>query len=158
VSGTVLGSPDLVVPLRSGIGPLDQSARTQSLPRAKPVPITGSFQSGRLTRWVFGTRIKLNARFTDLDNHICFDPIRRLAALRANPSSAESAALYPLLLPAMSGACAISAVVDSSSDGLYVASTGDCRAVAGWQTDDGKWRCDVLTEDQMGDNPNEVAR
>lgn len=59
---------------------------------------------------------------------------------------------------ATSGAVMVSAVVDPKNNDLFVVNTGDCRAVAGWQTRDGKWRCDVLTEDLMGDNPSEVAR
>ncbi|OJT05344.1 Protein phosphatase 2C -like protein [Trametes pubescens] len=45
---------------------------------------------------------------------------------------------------------------------MYVAVTGDSRAVAGVyeETDDGKgtWRVEVLTEDQTGRNPNELKR
>lgn len=55
------------------------------------------------------------------------------------------------------GACAITALVDAEEGDLYVALAGDCRAVAGWEKD-GVWRCDVLTEDQMGENPREVDR
>lgn len=60
--------------------------------------------------------------------------------------------------PADNGACAISAIIDSEEGDLYVASTGDCRAVAGWQGKDGRWRCDVLSEDQMGENEREIER
>ena len=63
-----------------------------------------------------------------------------------------------LAKPAVAGACAISALVDSTTDGLYVASAGDCRGVAGWQREDGTWRCDILSEDQMGENPKEIER
>lgn len=118
-------------------------------------------------------------RFVQLDENICFSPIRLLPTLsnsnvqqahpRSTPSSpspleadtkppTDPSAFIALAQPADAGACAISALIDSASDGLYVASAGDCRAVAGWQTGDGKWRCDVLSEDQMGENPKEVAR
>lgn len=54
------------------------------------------------------------------------------------------------------------AVFDTAHQSLYVACTGDCRAVAGvWEEGaDGKgtWRADVLTEDQTGRNPNELRR
>ena len=54
------------------------------------------------------------------------------------------------------------AFLDPSRRDLYVACTGDSRAVAGiWEeTEDGsgKWRVEVLTEDQTGRNPNEVKR
>jgi pyruvate dehydrogenase phosphatase len=60
--------------------------------------------------------------------------------------------------PASAGAVAASMVFDAENNGLYVACAGDCRAVAVWQRADGSWRCDTLTEDQMGENPKEVAR
>jgi pyruvate dehydrogenase phosphatase len=60
--------------------------------------------------------------------------------------------------PASAGAVAASILFDAEQESLYVAVTGDCRAVAGWQSADGSWRCDTLTEDQMGENPKEVAR
>lgn len=51
---------------------------------------------------------------------------------------------------------------DTAHRNLYVACTGDSRAVAGvWEeTEEGKgyWRVDVLTEDQTGRNPNELKR
>jgi serine/threonine protein phosphatase PrpC len=54
------------------------------------------------------------------------------------------------------------AFLDPSKRDLYVACTGDSRAIAGiWEeTDDGtgKWRVEVLTEDQTGRNENEAKR
>lgn len=54
------------------------------------------------------------------------------------------------------------AVFDTAHRDLYVACTGDSRAVAGvWEpTEDGKgqWRIEVLSEDQTGRNPSELAR
>jgi pyruvate dehydrogenase phosphatase len=54
------------------------------------------------------------------------------------------------------------ALLDPSKRDLYVACTGDCRAVAGiWEENEdgtGKWRVEVLTEDQTGRNPNEIKR
>jgi hypothetical protein len=54
------------------------------------------------------------------------------------------------------------AVFDTAHRNLYVACTGDSRAVAGvWESSaDGKgqWRVEVLTEDQTGRNPSEKAR
>lgn len=54
------------------------------------------------------------------------------------------------------------AVLDTSHRDLYVACTGDSRAVAGiWEAqEDGKgsWRVEVLSEDQTGRNPNELKR
>lgn len=54
------------------------------------------------------------------------------------------------------------AVFDTAHRDLYVACTGDSRAVAGvWEkTADGQgqWRVEVLSEDQTGRNPNELKR
>ena len=54
------------------------------------------------------------------------------------------------------------ALVDPLQRDLYVACTGDSRAVAGiWEDNNdgtGKWRVEVLTEDQTGRNENEAKR
>lgn len=54
------------------------------------------------------------------------------------------------------------AVLDSAQQDLYVACTGDSRAVAGfWEDGDdgeGHWRVEVLSQDQTGRNPNELKR
>lgn len=54
------------------------------------------------------------------------------------------------------------AVFDTAHRDLYIACTGDSRAVAGvWEksTDgNGRWRVEVLSEDQTGRNPNELKR
>lgn len=66
------------------------------------------------------------------------------------------------ILPAYSGACALSTLVDTEGEQLWVACTGDCRAVAGvWEEKEdgtGAWRVDVLSEDQTAEAPKEVAR
>lgn len=101
--------------------------------------------------------------FVQLDDSICQTPLKLLPTLSSQPPSSTSSptpreTLVALAQPAAAGACAISTLVDSENDDLYVAVTGDCRAVAGWEGKDGKWRCDVLSEDQMGDNPREIER
>lgn len=62
----------------------------------------------------------------------------------------------------LAGSCALLALLDTSNRNMYVAVTGDSRAVAGVyeETNDGKgtWRVEVLTEDQTGRNPNELKR
>jgi hypothetical protein len=105
----------------------------------------------------------LTFRFTSLDHNICFGPLEHLpkpqaadVAVTEGPTPAQT--FVALAKPAVAGACAISALVDSTTDGLYVASAGDCRGVAGWQREDGTWRCDILSEDQMGENPKEIER
>lgn len=54
------------------------------------------------------------------------------------------------------------AVLDTAHQDLYVACTGDSRAVAGFweEREDGQgcWRVEVLSEDQTGRNPNELKR
>ncbi|WVQ80477.1 hypothetical protein IAT38_002582 [Cryptococcus sp. DSM 104549] len=57
------------------------------------------------------------------------------------------------------GACCLTTIVDAAADRLYIANTGDARAVAGWWNEkEQKWRCDVLTNDFCGDNPAEIDR
>jgi pyruvate dehydrogenase phosphatase len=54
------------------------------------------------------------------------------------------------------------AVLDTAHQNLYVACTGDSRAVAGYweETEPGKgiWRAEALSEDQTGRNPSELKR
>jgi pyruvate dehydrogenase phosphatase len=54
------------------------------------------------------------------------------------------------------------AVFDTAHRDLYVACTGDSRAVAGvWESSPngkGQWRIEVLSEDQTGRNASELAR
>lgn len=61
-----------------------------------------------------------------------------------------------------SGSCALMALFDTAQKDLYIACTGDSRAVAAvWKpTADGKgtWEVDVLSEDQSARNPKEVER
>jgi pyruvate dehydrogenase phosphatase len=66
---------------------------------------------------------------------------------------------FPTLSPALAGACALLTYVDCANDDMYVALAGDCRAVAGiWDSIANKWKVEVLTEDQTGRNPKELAR
>ncbi|KAI0914353.1 phosphatase 2C-like domain-containing protein [Ustulina deusta] len=62
------------------------------------------------------------------------------------------------LEPAYAGACALLTLFDPQSRKLHVASTGDCRAVLGQKTADGKWVTTPLSEDCTGATPSEVAR
>ncbi|KAJ8473914.1 hypothetical protein ONZ45_g16126 [Pleurotus djamor] len=66
------------------------------------------------------------------------------------------------MLPAVSGSCALLALFDTAHKNLYVACTGDSRAVAGvWEPSEGEkgsWRVEVLSEDQTGRNPSEKQR
>ncbi|KAF7332268.1 PPM-type phosphatase domain-containing protein [Mycena kentingensis (nom. inval.)] len=107
--------------------------------------------------------------FLSLDAELIAAPVRVLAANLDGdkskldvPDLSQHPLALPSMLPALSGSCAILALLDTAKKNLYVASTGDCRAVAGiWEPEtDGKghWRVEVLSEDQTGRNPNEAAR
>ncbi|KAL1406953.1 hypothetical protein Q8F55_006365 [Vanrija albida] len=101
----------------------------------------------------------LQTAYVHLDDNICRTPINQLSTLLAAEDEVEARQKFVAVAqPAAAGAVTATAFVDAENDGLYVAVAGDCRAVAGWQAADGSWRCDVLSEDQMGDNPREVAR
>ncbi|CAK9779770.1 unnamed protein product [Cutaneotrichosporon oleaginosum] len=99
----------------------------------------------------------LEASFVKLDDNISAGPIRALPDMLTDQSEEAREKFAALAAPAAAGAVVGTALVDAENDGLYVAVTGDCRAVAGWYGPNG-WRSDTLSEDQMGDNPKEVAR
>ncbi|KAH9899649.1 protein serine/threonine phosphatase 2C [Cubamyces lactineus] len=112
----------------------------------------------------------IEAAFTKLDEQIVNAPLEILY------HCIDSEALKKKLIPdlsghplaassmrtALSGSCALLAMLDTSNRNMYVACTGDSRAVAGVyeEAEDGKgvWRVEVLTEDQTGRNPNELKR
>lgn len=112
----------------------------------------------------------IETAFTKLDTEIINAPIHILASnldaeARKNkvvPDLSQHPLALPTMLPAISGSCALMAVFDTAHRNLYVACTGDSRAVAGvWEnTPDGKghWRVEVLSEDQTGRNPSELKR
>ena len=124
--------------------------------------------------------------FTKLDTELLNTPLRILANNMDQKAWQEKTipdlSQHPLALTAMRpaisgklipsqqlssysffpGSCALLAVFDTAHRDLYVACVGDSRAVAGvWEpSEDGKghWRIEVLTEDQTGRNPSELAR
>jgi pyruvate dehydrogenase phosphatase len=107
----------------------------------------------------------IKAAFAKLDSEIVNSPIRLLESIEASPSNSpahEHPMALPTMLPALSGSCALLAMLDTARRDLYVACTGDSRAVAGYWDEDangqGRWRVEVLTEDQTGRNPNELKR
>ncbi|KAJ7682555.1 phosphatase 2C-like domain-containing protein [Mycena polygramma] len=135
---------------------LDTDASTTPLkPDADPVRVARAIQ----------------AAFTSLDAELISAPVRVLAAALEKDSSgteipdlSKHPLALPSMLPAMSGSCALLALLDTANRNLYVACTGDSRAVAGvWEADEtaegmGHWRVEVLSEDQTGRNPAEAAR
>ncbi|PCH40870.1 protein serine/threonine phosphatase 2C [Wolfiporia cocos MD-104 SS10] len=112
----------------------------------------------------------IQTAFINLDQELTSAPLRILAEhadkLAIQKGAIPDLSQHPMalasMLPAMSGSCAIMALFDTAHQNLYVACTGDCRAVAGVyeETEDGKgsWRVEVLSEDQTGENPNEIKR
>ncbi|KDQ08906.1 hypothetical protein BOTBODRAFT_117905 [Botryobasidium botryosum FD-172 SS1] len=107
----------------------------------------------------------IKAAFKKIDQEIVAGPLRVLSSL---PGSTDDKPSYqhlmalPSMLPALSGSCALLALLDTAKNDMYVACTGDSRAVAGYWDEQpdgtGKWRVEVLTEDQTGRNPNELKR
>ncbi|WBW72669.1 mitochondrial pyruvate dehydrogenase (lipoamide) phosphatase [Schizosaccharomyces osmophilus] len=91
--------------------------------------------------------------FENLDNHIVHENI---STVFKNPKSVQNAAR--LLLPAVSGSCALLTAYSAKSKTLQVACTGDSRAVLGEQTSSGSWNAVPLSRDQTGANPDEAAR
>ncbi|GLB34045.1 putative protein serine threonine phosphatase 2C [Lyophyllum shimeji] len=108
--------------------------------------------------------------FVKLDTELINAPIHVLASnideearkKQVLPDLSQHPLALPTMLPAISGSCALMAVFDTAHRDLYVACTGDSRAVAGvWEKapeGKGQWRVEVLTEDQTGRNPNELKR
>lgn len=74
-------------------------------------------------------------------------------------STATQKSAHETMLPAMSGSCALLTYVDSARGDVYVACTGDSRAVAGWwDHDKQQWSVEALSVDQTGRNLDEVKR
>ena len=74
-------------------------------------------------------------------------------------STATQKSAHETMLPAMSGSCALLTYVDSARGHIYVACTGDSRAVAGyWDEDKQHWSVEALSKDQTGRNPDEAKR
>ncbi|KAI0268121.1 protein serine/threonine phosphatase 2C [Gloeopeniophorella convolvens] len=106
--------------------------------------------------------------FSNVDFEIVNGPLRLLAANvgKLDKDKIPDLSQHPMaeasITPALSGSCALMAFLDPSNNDLYVACTGDSRAVAGiWEENEdgtGKWRVEVLSEDQTGRNPNELKR
>ncbi|CAE6486169.1 unnamed protein product [Rhizoctonia solani] len=128
------------------------------------VPFSRRFSSHIPSKDPKYVQLAIQTAFANLDSEIVNAPNRILEMLQAksdmkpweHPMAAAS------MLPALSGSCALLAVLDTSQRDLHVAVAGDSRAVAGYWDEDsngqGKWRVEVLTEDQTGRNINEYHR
>lgn len=106
----------------------------------------------------------LSAAYTNLDYEVCAKPLQEMLARW----SGDKVDYKDGPASAIQGACAVSVMVDEDSQNVYVAHSGDTRAVAGywipahtgpWGTHfEGGWRCEVLTADHTAQNPNEIER
>ncbi|CAO3573991.1 unnamed protein product [Mortierella alpina] len=96
--------------------------------------------------------------FLKLDDRIVNETVQKVLEFPSRPLACSS------LLPAISGSCALLAYVDTKEKDLYVACTGDSRAVLGVcepsATDKGghSWKAVPLSFDQTGRNRWEVRR
>ncbi|THH30704.1 hypothetical protein EUX98_g3505 [Antrodiella citrinella] len=157
---TLKNSPSVLVPK----GGFLQSWKLWLWPPTA-VPPTGSFDAD--PKYV---SLAIQTAFANLDSDIMNAPLRILSEALSQPGADKNTlpdlSQHPMglatMFPAMSGSCALMALFDTAHRNLYIACTGDSRAVAGvWEeTADGKgiWRVDVLSEDQTGRNPNELRR
>lgn len=94
----------------------------------------------------------IKSAFTTLDDAIV------KSALTTIESDLPFAEKARRLEAAYAGSCALLTLLDPQTRNLTVASTGDCRAVLGQKTEDGKWIAVDLSTDCTGANPDEVAR
>ncbi|KAH8094863.1 phosphatase 2C-like domain-containing protein [Cristinia sonorae] len=157
---TLKNAPSVLVPK----GGFLHSLKSLFWPTAA-VPPQGSFDADPTY-----VSLTIQTAFANLDSEIMNAPLRILSQALAQPGVDKTAvpdlSQHPMALaamfPALSGSCALMAMFDTAHRNLYIACTGDSRAVAGvWEeTADGKgvWRVDVLSEDQTGRNPNELRR
>ncbi|QPG73704.1 hypothetical protein FOA43_001017 [Brettanomyces nanus] len=95
----------------------------------------------------------IKAGFLRLDDAIVNKNVQKLLDL---PESTNTAA--ELLMPALSGSCALLSFYDSHTKRLKVAVTGDSRALLGSLNDNEEWTVNSLSVDQTGSNPSELAR
>ncbi|GMG19639.1 unnamed protein product [Ambrosiozyma monospora] len=91
--------------------------------------------------------------FLKLDDEIVNKNVNKLLE---NPHNKAAAA--ELLMPALSGSCALVSFYDSHSKILKVAVTGDSRALLGSLSDENVWTVNALSVDQTGSSPTEVAK
>ncbi|KAJ3158621.1 hypothetical protein HDU86_002584 [Geranomyces michiganensis] len=95
----------------------------------------------------------LKAAFKRMDHDIIN------GAIDLDPSTPHPDAVAEIrsaLRPAMAGSCAIVAYAEGND--LYVACTGDCRAVVARRRGDGSFEAVELSQDQTAANPAEYAR
>lgn len=91
--------------------------------------------------------------FLKLDDNIVHENVEKLLTTQDKKKAAE------LLMPALSGSCALMSFYDTHSKILKVAVTGDSRALLGSLDEEtNQWTVKALSVDQTGSNPTEVAK
>ncbi|KAF8933474.1 hypothetical protein BGZ52_007579, partial [Haplosporangium bisporale] len=110
----------------------------------------------RSTRDIKKVTEAIETAFVKLDRRIVHDTVQRVLEQPSRHLACSS------LLSAISGSCALLAYINTLERDLYVACTGDSRAVLGVKelTADGGhvWRAVPMSFDQTGRNPWEVKR
>ncbi|KAJ1988776.1 hypothetical protein GGI25_005136 [Coemansia spiralis] len=98
------------------------------------------------------TSLALTATFINMDHELVHGALAKYRKLQ------DATQMEELLGPAVSGSCGIVAVVDTETNEVVVANTGDSRALLGVRLKDGRWKAVRLSEDQTAKNPNESVR
>ncbi|CAG8601687.1 1413_t:CDS:1 [Paraglomus brasilianum] len=91
--------------------------------------------------------------FVTFDREISIEAVKR--AVGKKPADKQC---FSDLLTALSGSCAILAYVDVDNKDLYIACSGDSRAVLGRRQEGGKWTTLPLSFDMNGSELREVER
>ncbi|CAB4490091.1 uncharacterized protein OCT59_022923 [Rhizophagus irregularis] len=107
------------------------------------------------------TKKAIEKAFVEVDDDILIYSTNRLLNISPKPDEGLNY-IDENLLSAFAGSCAILAYIDTTDKGLYIACTGDSRAVLGVKDDDEKggkkWKAVALSEDQTGRSEKEVKR
>ncbi|KAG6336594.1 hypothetical protein ID866_2503 [Astraeus odoratus] len=159
-------------------GPHTSRLLSRTLINAVMLELSSLIHSTKGSKWFSSANVQnpdaisvaLQRAFTKLDEELINAPLKVLAAnidknaitSKEVPDLSQHPLALPTILPAVSGSCALMAVFDTARQDLYIACSGDSRAVAGvWEEDEngnGSWRVEVLSEDQTGRNPSEHKR
>ncbi|XP_003384612.2 PREDICTED: pyruvate dehydrogenase [acetyl-transferring]-phosphatase 1, mitochondrial-like [Amphimedon queenslandica] len=97
----------------------------------------------------------LRKSFLDLDKNISDGGLEAVELVKKGHSIRSNEGIFAKLAQALSGACALFAMINPQT--IYVASTGDCRAVLGKKAGSG-WEPVALSKDQNVHNEEEVNR
>lgn len=96
----------------------------------------------------------LKDSLSSLDNLFCNEGLEKVKLIQKGHSMTPE--MKEAILTAIEGACSLTTVV--RDDSVFVANTGDCRAVIGRQESDNSWSAIPLSDDQNALNPAEVKR